>query len=140
MARGSKLVKNLQIIFAIYCNSWISSAMAMATSILTAAKDCQRLQKIDKGSKKLPKVVKSCQKLPKVSKSCHKLSKNSKTCQKVPKHWLHLAPLGQAGSVCLRLATNQSVKNTQIYTCMDGIGLVGSLNHLTTRAPLTERC
>ena len=42
--------------------------------------------------------------------------------------WLHLAsvgpplaPLGQAGSVCLRLATHQTVKNTQSYTWTDGM-------------------
>ena len=49
-----------------------------------------------------------------------------------------MAPLSQAGSVCLRLASNQTFKNTQIYKWMGRDGWMdGSLNHLTTRALLT---
>ena len=119
------------------------------------AKSCQKLPKVakrsqkwppfakvSKGFKRMPKAAKDCQRLPKIAKSCHRLPKNSKTCQKVPKYWLELAPLGPTGSVCLRLATHQTAKNSQSYKWTDWIGWDGmeSLNHLTTRAPLTERC
>ena len=63
------------------------------------------------------------------------MAKNIQNLPKVPKHWLHLvplgphlAPLGQAGSVCLRLATHQTVKNTQICKAISGRDWIGHLD------------
>ena len=95
----------------------------------------QDFQQLPKGCQKFPKLAKSSQTLAPLDSTWLQLAQFGSTwlhLAPLGSTWLHLAsvgphlaPLGQAGSVCLRLATHQTVKNTQGYKWMDWMGWDG---------------